>query len=661
MVFRSFLSEEVFRGKVANWTGLRSLLLRSTQSHFHTMGGRGRGAYYKAKYGGKRANRTQAEEHYQAPPARRRHKDQNDLHQILNAIDRRPYGNYKQLSADLYEFPFFTLRFDKIQSDPYAPPSRLRVFIKKTVAGFEDTFYSTPSRRIALQDFLSRRLFSQIADVNRFVRSGKGFHDVKGGAFECTQPQQKILNRNSVVVQDGYIEARFRLGLPARGRTIVSPNAMTSLHTHLPLLVDNALRRANFSEKELDDLENHCLVNEDQDWLRAQLKRLDLVCFIPDGAILPRQSGASDLPYDKANLVRFRSPESLRVDIQCPSGRELTGMGVRRGITMIAGGGYHGKSTLLSAIMNGIYNHIPGDGREFIVSDPSLTQVQSEDGRPITGTNITPFINNLPFDMDTSAFTTENASGSTSMAAGIQELLEVGCQAIVFDEDTCATNFMIRDKRMQLIIAKENEPITPLIYKIRAMYIERGVSSILVIGGCGDYVDKADCILEMRNYTCRDITASAKAIAAQYPSPLEDEGGPDYGHISHREIQLPDVLLGKYKTQVDGASFGDSTTFTLPSGRIAEEAQMRMIVSLLRFLRRRQKLSGQPIGVEPALKEIYTKMGQAPVVDTEKCVITSEYDFMQEDEDVVDGSLAHASPFQTVQALNRLRGMKFLR
>ncbi|KAJ3062119.1 hypothetical protein HDU98_001985, partial [Podochytrium sp. JEL0797] len=165
----------------------------------------------------------------------------------------------------------------------------------------------------------------------------------------------------------------------------------------------------------------------------------------------------------------------------------------------------------------GVYNHVVGDGREFVVADPLVLKIRAEDGRSITSVDVSPFISNLPFGKDTTTFTTLDASGSTSMAANIQEAIEFGCTGFLFDEDTCATNFLIRDQRMQQLISSEMEPITPLISKIRSLYRDLGCSSILVVGGCGSYLDVADTVISMDSYVAKDVTLQAKQIASRLP------------------------------------------------------------------------------------------------------------------------------------------------
>jgi predicted ABC-class ATPase len=232
--------------------------------------------------------------------------------------------------------------------------------------------------------------------------------------------------------------------------------------------------------------------------------------------------------------VPFTSPPSLKMDVELPNRGQISGMGIPQGVTLIVGGGYHGKSTLLKAISEGIYNHVPGDGREFVVTNPNAVRIRAEDGRRIEKVDISPFISNLPYGKDTKSFTTEDASGSTSQATNILEALEVGAHVLLIDEDTSATNFMIRDHRMQELVSKDREPITPYIDMVRSLYTERHVSTVLVMGGSGDYFDAADRVVCMTEYRPFDVTAQAIEIASRFPSERKKEGGGSLGRVTDR-------------------------------------------------------------------------------------------------------------------------------
>jgi len=461
------------------------------------------------------------------------------LRQTLLRLDGLGYKAYQEIRGS-YQFPGFTLHIDSVQGDPFAAPSRLRVVVPQTEAGFPAETYQTRSREIALRDYLTRQ-FAQVAAAVREKRGSgnSGLIAISAGSASQIAPlSQYILERSALWVSEAAVEARFSVGLPARGRQILGRTAAELLCDDLPQIVGRSLRYRSLNTAEL---QRHLAVAEDTDWLRDQLAAQGLVAFVPDGALLPRQSGVDDRPLQDPSAVRFCSPASLRVTFKRPNQGTISGMGIPQGVTLIVGGGYHGKSTLLRAIALGIYSAIPGDGREHLATDAAAVKIRAEDGRSITSVDISPFINHLPQGRSTRHFSTKNASGSTSQAASIIEALEAGARVLLIDEDTSATNFMIRDRRMQALVAKDKEPITPLIDKIRQLYQDYGVSTILVMGGSGDYFDVADTVIAMTDYQPQDVTELARAIAAQFANQRTPEGGDHFGDLAPR-IPLPKRL-----------------------------------------------------------------------------------------------------------------------
>jgi predicted ABC-class ATPase len=473
----------------------------------------------------------------------------DDLERTLRRIDGRGYKAYKDIAGE-YDYGEFTLWIDHVQGDPFAAPSRLHIRVSHAEAGFPADTYSTRSRRIGLDDLLLRHFDRECRGAER--RRGTG----KSGLVAIDHPGQEILERTAVIVDDDGIEVRFFVGLPARGRTILGREANLILNTFVPEIARKTLFFTSFEDRsaEVASLYTHIKTNEDADYLRDAVVKQGLVSFIPDGAILPRRSGIDDRPLREGNIIEFKSPESLSVNFVLPNCGEISGMGIPAGVTLIVGGGYHGKSTVLNAIERGIYNHIPGDGREFVVTDPGAVKIRAEDGRRVERVNISPFISNLPFDQDTTAFSTENASGSTSQAANIMEALEAGARVILTDEDTAATNFMIRDHRMQELIAKDKEPITPFVDKIRQLRSDLGVSTILVMGGSGDYFDVADQVVAMEGFLARDVTGEAGAIASKYSTEREREGGDVFGEFTPRvpRRESLDPSKGRREVKISG-------------------------------------------------------------------------------------------------------------
>lgn len=329
-------------------------------------------------------------------------------------------------------------------------------------------------------------------------------------------PGQEVLAQTAVLVgEDGAVEARFTVGLPAEGRRVLGRDAVRLFLDELPALVDRTLRGRAY---DLDELRRHAYTNEDAEALRGALEGLGLVAFVADGAVLPRKSGVSQEPLEGPKVVPFVSPPTLRVEVELPHAGRITGMGIPRGVTLVVGGGYHGKSTLLRALERGVYNHRPGDGREQVVADAGAVKIRAEDGRSVQGVDLSPFIRGLPGGESTRFFCTPNASGSTSQAANLVEALEAGARLLLVDEDTAATNLMIRDRRMQALVPKEYEPITPLVDRIRALYEDLGVSSVVVLGGSGDYLDVADTVIAMEAYRPRDLTVKAREVARSFPT-----------------------------------------------------------------------------------------------------------------------------------------------
>lgn len=463
--------------------------------------------------------------------------------EILRKLDGKGYKEYKKVAGS-YNYGHFTLYIDHIQGDPYASPSLCRIQIPHSVAKFPPEFYNNRSRKIALRDYISRSFALAIKKLTRGNR-GSG----NSGKIIMDAPGQEILEKTSVIFLKEAIEIRFAVGMPGDGRRISSREATTIFFKHIDQLIDKCLI---YNTDDYQVIKAHIDCSEDADYLRNSLEKENLVAFIANGSILPRESGTSQLPSQGKNVVPFFAPDSMTITMQRPNGGEISGLGIKKGITLITGGCFHGKSTLLNAIQYGVYNHIPNDGRELVVTTPSAFKVRAEDGRSVTGTDISSFITNLPFGKDTKSFSTQNASGSTSQAANIIEAIEAGSNCLLIDEDTSATNFMIRDWRMQLLIDKDNEPITPYINQIENLVNGNGVSTILIIGGCGDYLDVADQVIMMTAYNTTDKTAVAQRIARENPLAYKKDNTSEPINITSRYpiINKQDTNKGERETMI---------------------------------------------------------------------------------------------------------------
>lgn len=502
-------------------------------------------------------------------------KTSHDLKALLERIDHKSYPAYKE-TAGSYRFPGYVLSIDHVQGDPFASPSCLSIHVPKDAAGFPAEYYGNDRRRIALQDMLTRAFAKEAASFS-FQAKGSG----KSGLISVSRCGQEILERSACrILPEGGVILCFHVGFPANGRTINARELIKILFQYLPRCAERSLY---YKSHPADRVLSVVQLADDQQYIRSQLKEKNLAAFVADGAILPRESGVSQKPMK--NAVPFVSPASLSVTLQLPHKGTLTGMGIPCGITMIAGGGYHGKSTLLKALELGVYNHIAGDGREYVITDDTAVKLRAEDGRSITGVDISMFIRNLPNKKDTTCFSTEDASGSTSQAANVVEAMETGSRVFLIDEDTSATNFMIRDELMQRVIHKDSEPIIPFIDRVRPLYDEFGISTILVAGSCGSYFHKADCILQMKQYQPLDITEAAKKEAAAFPLPMESEertAAPDF----HRTVKSTQRLGDRVKLRsagLDSVSIDKETIDLRYVEQLCDPEQAAMLGQIMKY------------------------------------------------------------------------------
>ena len=469
----------------------------------------------------------------------------SDLVGHLHALDGRSYAAYKAIVGRYRAPAGWFLHIDRVQSDPYAPPTRIHVDVPTDLHGLalldEADLLADVDRRLAVGDFLTRELHT-------------GF---RGTALSIASPGQEILERSSAILRpdeqkegDGWVlEIRARLALPAQGRSIQGREASRIVGRDLVRELEEA---TDLTGERGDRLVRHVATLEDHRALRAAVARNGWVSFLADGAILPRRSGVSDEPLDGG--VPLQAPDSMAATLELPHAGSVRGTVVEAGVSVIVGGGYHGKSTLLSAIERGVYPHVPGDGRELVATVPDAVKVRAADGRAVTGVDLTPFISHLPAGRDTASFTTRNASGSTSQAASIIEAVEAGSTALLLDEDTSATNLLIRDSRMRELVAAEREPITPLVDRITALFRQRGVSTVMVMGGSGDYLDVADRVLLMDAYHLRDVTEQARRVVADQPRPLTELE--DFAAPRQRvpEPAPPRTRRGPVRTRAQGTS-----------------------------------------------------------------------------------------------------------
>ncbi len=510
----------------------------------------------------------------------------NILKQKLLAIDGKDYAGYQSLLGS-YDFDLFKLIIQQIPKDPYAPPHTgvYRIQLQRNNERIINLKIASNIQKIASADFLARYFFNACQKFSKGIR-GTGF----SGLITINEPGQAILERNSVLITKDTIEIRCFLGLPADGRNILSNIADEMLFNELPSIVNHSVLREKVDR---ESLKNHIRVAEDAEFIRNKLDSLGLVAFIANASILPRESGTSDKPMSADNAIPFSSPNSLMVELKLPNAGKIQGMGITKGITLITGGGYHGKSTLLNAMEVGIYNHIPGDGRELCISNAQAVKIRAYSGRYIVKTDISPFIKNLPFQKDTMSFCSDNASGSTSQAANIIEAIEAGAEVLLMDEDTCATNFMIRDSKMQQLVNKKDEPITTFIDKVKQLYVQKNISTLLVLGGIGDYFDVSDRVIQMINYKPHDTTNVAHKIAEKHPAKRQTEDE-DYSFKTRKRIPIPESInprndYGKFAIfakEVHRLNFGNQIIDLTDLEQLMELSQTKALGFAIEYAKR---------------------------------------------------------------------------
>ncbi len=507
-------------------------------------------------------------------------KNSAELRNLLKQIDHRGYPSYKQLKG-AYQFEGYVLGIDHVQGDPFAAPSKVSVHVKGAQAAFDRSLYDTPEKKTAFADLLLRGFAGNLRQYS-FQAKGSG----KSGLMAVSVPGQEVLERTGCQVDSagGDIVLRLEIGFPANGRTVNSRELEKILFDYLPVCVKKSLYARALDTARL---QRTAELAEDQTCIRALLAEKGLVAFVANGSVLPRESGVSRRPMKGA--VPFVSPKEMEVELVLPNRGAVKGMGIRKGITLIVGGGYHGKSTLLKALELGVYNHVAGDGRELVITDEAAVKIRAEDGRSVKKVDIRLFINNLPNGKDTKAFFTEDASGSTSQAANVVEAIEAKASALLIDEDTSATNFMVRDELMQRVVHRNEEPITPFVERVRELYERDGISTVLVAGSSGSYFHKADCVIQMNHYKPVEITASAKEEAKAFPLPSADVPAfiaPDFCRVMKADRKFGADGRVKTKTMgMDGIVINRDTIDLRYVEQLADTEQLNALSQLVKYAR----------------------------------------------------------------------------
>ena len=504
------------------------------------------------------------------------------LKQEILSLDGKGYKAYKFFEGKSFDYGPFTIRFEHVQGDSFAQPTRLSISVALDEAGFPLSLFNNPTRALALEDYLLRRV-SHLITVSKIRVKGSG----KSGKVQVQVPGQKILKRSGMLVKGSRLQLIMFAGLPAQGRTVLGKECLKLFSEVLPPIWHKSLIASSINEEKLNRAVETL---EDYQFLQSELKKNNWVAFVANGSNLPRSSGAKDTPLLGERTI-FEAPKGLKKTVELPHAGKTEGMAIPRGITLIVGGGFHGKSTLLRAIQDSVYPHLAGDGRERIATLPNAAKIRAEDGRAVSEVNLSAFMDSLPGIHSTEKFSTQSASGSTSQAVNILEALEVGSKLLLMDEDTCATNFMIRDERMQMLVAKAKEPITPFLDRIQEINEIHGVSVILVMGGSGDYFDPADNVITMENFKPRVVTEEAKRLVKNNPGQRKKETTFPFPPICERRWDISRLKFSKGKrearirtTGLDTLTLGEMEIDVRYIEQIAEEGQLSLCGWILKQL-----------------------------------------------------------------------------
>lgn len=445
---------------------------------------------------------------------------------------------------------------------------------------------------IPAADYCLRSFVPYIHALNEEIGNRKRT-DQENGKYEIYEPDGKVLKRNCSYFKKEspkyyhnvggyvgkemekepemmwYLELKLMVQLPEKKMK----KAVMMLTDQLPKAVETYVE-----EFQLNEMKRSITLYNKQEEIRTWLRQSDYCAFVADGSILPREKD-TDEPMKKA--VPFRSADTEQIQIG-----DLKGMGIRRGVTVITGGGYSGKSTLLDAVSEGIYHHKPGDGREYVITDNSAMKISAEDGRSVKNVNISPFIQWIPGGRPEN-FSTEHASGSTSQAANIVEAVQYGSKLLLIDEDKSATNFMIRDAYMQKLV--QNEPIVPYTDRVQELYRKKKVSTVLVIGGSSEYLKVTDHVILMESFLPKEVTKQAKLMVKEQG---EIRNVPDAVWEYRRDLYKEGFCsypIGQttehLKVNKQGfLELGDECVDTRMIHNIAGEAQLSAIAFIIRKL-----------------------------------------------------------------------------
>ncbi len=453
-------------------------------------------------------------------------RDKREFYNMLMDIEGKDSSEYARLVGD-FDFSRFVLKISQVPAESSTSPALFIVRVPQIIAGFPPHYFDTPVRRTALEDFLTRKVADQIDTLAQYNEEG-----ISRRHLSVAMPGQKILPRTSMLVTEEYVEARIYVMLPQRDGRVDGERVRDIFFEELASVVNASLVYCNLDERELTAFVNSM---EDADQIRQTLSMRGLLGFVADGSMLARM-GNTDFP-DYEAVTPLRVDSDIQVEMEVPNGGTIKGLGIPAGLTLILGDSYSGRIDLMKALAAGIYNHIPGDGRELAVTVPDAVSVAAEPGRSVQKVDVSLFIKEMEAGSQPAEFSTAEAEPSASQAAGVMEALEIGARAFLFDESTSAAAFLTRDTRLSSLMPEAERRIAPLAQRARHMVDDLGVS-IVVAGAASvaEFIPVADTILRIDEYAVYDVTQAAKALDPAQFQIEEDPNPPDFAQERNRWV-----------------------------------------------------------------------------------------------------------------------------
>jgi predicted ABC-class ATPase len=520
-------------------------------------------------------------------------KDRKEFYNLLAEIDGKPFSEYERLIGD-FDFARYVIKCSKIEMARDGENPVFNIRVPQSIAELPGHLYDSPVRRTALEDYLTRNLCAVTGRIARFNESGWARRNII-----IAEPGQKILPRTSVAVTKEYIDARIRIALPYKvyvsgERLVDGEMARKVFFEDLPEIVSSSIFCCNLDLGAAEEFVNGM---EDADRVRQTLATLGLVGFVGEGSLLAREQG-SDEP-DLSHIAPFEVADDARTEIDVPNAGKIAGLGIPAGLTVVLGDAANGRKDFMSALAAGVFNHIPGDGRETVITVSDAVQVAVDRDRVVQEVNITPFLTESE-NGNPASYSTRSADSFISQAAATIEALEVGARVLIVDENTSASAFLTTDARVAGLLGAT--PRASLAQRARQMVDELGIS--LVIGGenlVAEYIPIADTVLKVEDFQVTNITEEAKALNLALPpeapvvnlAPMLARSRWIMPSSIDAAVGSKDVVISAL--DLNAIQFGRSVIELDSVPQIADESQTLTIGLLLYYAKLRYMQEGYPL------------------------------------------------------------------